>query len=92
MKTSVKGRPRDQVDTREYLAMLRRLVRAAGTRVGNGDADDFGELQRIHEELQLALLVAAAGLRASGHTWQDIGAATGTTRQAALMRWGSKLS
>jgi hypothetical protein len=63
------------------------MVKSAGHRVGNGDVDDFAELVAIHTELEQALHVAVVGLRASGHTWQDIGAATGVTRQAALMKW-----
>jgi hypothetical protein len=30
-------------------------------------------------------------LRSSGSTWEEIGQACGTTRQAALMRWGPRL-
>lgn len=87
MKSKVGRGRRDLVDTPEYLAMLRRLLRSAATRVASGDVDDFAVLVSIDEDLQLALQVAVAGLRASGHTWEAIGAATGVTRQAALMKW-----
>jgi hypothetical protein len=38
--------------------------------------------------LEVATQAAVDGLRASGYTWQSIGEATGTSRQAALMKWG----
>lgn len=78
------------VENGAYLAMLRRIVRAAGTRIGSGDVDDFAQLVKCKAELDLAVQVAVAGLRASGVTWQEIGAATGTSHSAAMQKWASK--
>lgn len=90
MKTRAIRRPRPPVETADYLAMLRRLIRSAGVRVGSGDVEDFAVLANIHQELEIALAGSVDGLRASGHTWEAIGAATGVTRQAALMKWSHR--
>jgi hypothetical protein len=66
------------------------MVRAAGTRVGTDDVEKLARLVAIHQVVESAIFEAVRGLRAAGHTWQDIGDVTGTTRQAALMKW-SKL-
>ncbi len=68
------------------------MVKAAGRRVGYGDVDELAELVAIRDDLDLSIAHAVAGLRASGHTWADIGGELGVTRQAALMRWGSLVS
>ncbi|HSS12231.1 MAG TPA: hypothetical protein VLL25_20250 [Acidimicrobiales bacterium] len=78
---------RRYTDTHEYLKMLRRMVKAAGTRVGHADPEDLAELIAIRTDLDTAIRRAVDGLRADGFTWQSIGDATGTTRQAALMKW-----
>jgi len=74
--------------TQEYLKMLRRMVRDAGRRVGRADPEDLAELVAIRGDLDAAIRAAVDGLRADGFTWASIGEATGTTRQAALMKWG----
>jgi hypothetical protein len=72
----------------EYLDMLRRMIRAAGARVARTDPDDLAELVAIRADLDAAIQAGVDGLRREGFTWQTIGEATGTTRQAALMKWG----
>lgn len=74
-------------ETHEYLVVLRRMIRAAGTRVGHGDPTDLAELVALRFVLDEAIRAGVAGLRDDGFTWESIGAATGTTRQAALMKW-----
>jgi len=49
-------------------------------------------LFELQDELELAIIEAVRRQRAAGITWEDIGAASGTTRQAALMRWGPKIA
>lgn len=73
--------------TSDYLGMVRRIIRAAGRRVGNADAEDLTELVALRHDLDAAIENAVQQLRASGITWQSIGDATGTTRQAAIMKW-----
>jgi hypothetical protein len=78
--------------TGDYLHMLRRIVAAAGKRVGDADAEDLAELISIRNDLDRAIQRAVDGLREDGYTWESIGQATGTTRQAALMKWGRSRS
>jgi hypothetical protein len=81
-------RPRDNND---YLDMVRRIIHAAGHRVAEADADQLAQLVALRAELDEAILDAVRGLRDADITWQDIGTATGTTRQAAQLKWGPKL-
>lgn len=77
------------VDTTEYLAMVRRLLRAAGRRVADADPEDLAELLGLQAELDQAIVTAVHGMRNThGASWADIARATGTSRQAAAMRWG----
>lgn len=79
-----------KADTPAYFRMLRRMVKAAGKRVSHADAEDLAELVGIRAELDEAIQIAVDGLRADGYTWRDIGEATGTTGQAATMKWGRR--
>lgn len=91
MDRTVQRRRRRTVDTMDFLAMVGRMLNAAGDRVGDGDPDQFRQLLKLRELLDEALVEAVRGMRDSGTTWEEIGAAAGTTRQAALMRWNPKL-
>lgn len=76
------------VETTEYLGMLRRMIRAAGRRVADADEIELRDLLALQDELDGAILTAIRGMRARGQSWAYIAQATGTTRQAAQMRWG----
>jgi len=76
--------------TSDYLAMVRRIIRAAGRRVGNADPEDLAELIALQHDLDKAIREAVHAQRLSGITWQSIGDATGTTRQAAIMKWAEQ--
>jgi hypothetical protein len=73
--------------TRDYLRMLHRMIRAAGPKVGQGDPEHLAQLIELHSHLATAIQNAVDQQRANGITWQSIGEATGTTRQAAIMKW-----
>lgn len=75
-------------ETHEFLSMLHRQVKAAGRRVAQGDPGELQQLLRIKDDLDKAIATSIAGLRNSGATWDDIGAATRTSRQAAHQKWG----
>jgi hypothetical protein len=66
------------------------MIRAAGKRVSHADLEDLTELIGIRADLDEAIQAAVDGLREDGFTWKDIGAATGTTGQAATMKWGRR--
>lgn len=83
-----RSRHRRDRETGEYLAMLRRMVRAAGRRVADADEVDLAQLIAIQAELDTAIATAVEGMRARDLSWAYIASATGTTRQAAFKRWG----
>lgn len=70
--------------------MIRRMLRAMARRAAMADPEDLAMLLELRGELDEAIADAVAGLRASGFTWESISEATGTTRQAACQRWGSR--
>lgn len=76
------------VETTEYMAMLARMVRAAGKRVADADEPELAQLLAIRDEWESAMVVAIRGMRSRGQSWSYIARALGTTRQAAQMRWG----
>jgi hypothetical protein len=76
-------RPTRYCESIDFLAMVRRIVRAAGQRVGEGDADELRALMAIREDLDAAIAEAVRGLRQSGATWTEIGAIQGVSKQAA---------
>lgn len=78
---------RKSVETQDFLTMIRRMIKAAGKRVAVADADDLYDLVSLKTDLDKAIAEAVIGLRAAGYTWGSLGAATGTTRQAAVQKW-----
>jgi hypothetical protein len=77
------------VENGDFVSAVCRLVRAAGVRVGDGDVEDLAALLQIRQALDGAIDDAVEGLRQTGATWEDIGKATGTSRQAAFQKWGT---
>lgn len=91
MRTKPPRRTRRYVETSDFLRAMARLIRAAGRRVGDADIDELHDLLAMQAELDRTIVQAVAGLRAAGVTWEQIGEANGTTRQAALLRWRLKV-
>jgi hypothetical protein len=81
-----------EVETTEYLAMVRRLLRAAGQRVGNADEVELAELVELREHLEQAIADAVAIQRTWGRSWADIGRGLGTSRQAAQQHYGREVA
>ncbi len=77
-------------DHSDYLAFVRRILRAASKRVGAADPEDLEELLGLRADLDEAIDRAVAGMRETGYSWAEIARATHTTRQAAHARWASK--
>jgi hypothetical protein len=71
--------------------MVRRILEAAARRVAEGDEESFAALCDLQAVLDTMMAQAVRGLRQSGMTWQQIGDATGTTRQAAHERWAKRI-
>lgn len=75
-------------DPGPFLAMLRRMIAAAGRRVGEYDASHLADLMALHRSLDDATQRAVDDLRSTGYSWSQIGAGAGMTKQAAHERWG----
>lgn len=89
--TSARRRRARPVDTPDFLLMVARLVWAGGNRVADGNVEDLAALGHLRDAVDVAMQTAVDGLRATGVTWDEIGAATGTTRQAAIKKWNHPL-
>jgi hypothetical protein len=81
-------RRRDDVENPDYAAFARRVIRAHGRRVAEGDVEGLADLLALAEELERATHVAVEGLRTHGYSWAEIASRLGLTRQAAQQRWG----
>lgn len=80
------------VETVEYLAMCKRMIRAAGRRVADSDEVELSELLTLRAELETAIETAVRGQRANyGRSWAYVARGLGVTRQAAQARYGHKL-
>jgi hypothetical protein len=79
------------VENREFNAFARRIIRAYGRRVAEGDVDALPELIELSASLDEAITNAVKGLRAFGYSWTDIAARVGMSRQAAQQRWGRSI-
>lgn len=75
-------------DETEFLAFGRRIMRAMGRRLASADPDDLVEMIALRTELDAAIAQAVAGMRQTGYSWTEIGAAVGISKQAALKKWG----
>lgn len=78
------------VETPEFLAMVRRMLRAAGRRVAEADEVELADLAGLRDEVDNVIAQAVAGWRADGRSWGTIGAALGLTRQGAQQRYGKR--
>jgi hypothetical protein len=76
------------VDTFDYAAFTRRVVRAYGRRIAAGDIEALPGLALLSRELDEAILAAVKGLREFGYPWSEIATRLGITRQAAQQRFG----
>lgn len=78
---------RSSVENDDYAAFARRIIRAHGRRIAEGDVDGLADLLALQEELNAATQTAVTGLRTFGYSWAEIATRLGTTRQAAQQRW-----
>lgn len=78
------------VETPDYVAFARRIIRAAGRRVAGGDDWELAELLSLRDEVEDAIAAGVAGLRAQGHSWAYIADGLGVTRQTAYERYAKR--
>ncbi|KAB1095562.1 MULTISPECIES: hypothetical protein [Micromonospora] len=83
-------RRRDVVENDAFAAFARRIIRAHGRRVADGDVEALRDLVALSSVIDQAITDAVIGLRAFGYSWADIGSRLGISRQAAQQRWGDR--
>lgn len=77
------------VETMDYAAMMRRMARAYGERVADGDPEDLADMLAVRDELDEAITRAVHSMRVDRQLpWSAIARGAGTSRQAAQQRWG----
>ena len=81
-----KGRERENAD---YAAMLKRMIRSYIVRVSEGDETDLAEMLEVGKLMDEAVAATVQRMKASQPdiSWATVSEATGTTRQAAQMRF-----
>lgn len=75
-----------QVETMDYAAFARRVVRAYGERLAEADYPDLTDALEVLEQFEQAI---AAGMRAQAErgSWAQVALGLGMTRQGAYQRF-----
>jgi hypothetical protein len=96
VKPAVTPKPRRrtqrEVETNQFDAFVRRILRAYARRVAAGDVEALQSLTALSTEVDAVTRLAVAGLRGKpyGYSWSEIADRLGTSRQAAQMRYGDR--
>jgi DNA-binding Lrp family transcriptional regulator len=87
-----KPRKRDKrtVETAQFDAFARRVLRAYARRVADGDIEALRSLSRLSSEVDAVTRDAVAGLKRFPYSWSEIADRLGVSRQAAQMRYGDR--
>lgn len=82
---------RKSVENSDFDAFVRRVLRAYGRRVADGDIEALRSLAELAAEIDAVTRLAVVGLRGHKHpyTWSEIADRLGVTKQAAQMRYGT---
>lgn len=92
-KTGAKARRRRETcETTEYARFARRIIKAFGRRVAEGDEIDLVELIAVRDEMDRVIVEGVRGMRENGYSWAYIGRALRISRQAAQMAYGPKIA
>jgi hypothetical protein len=85
-------RAKRQVETNQFDAFARRILRAYARRVASGDVEALRTLAALSAEVDVVTREAVAGLRAKPYTysWSEIADRLGVSRQAVQMRYGDR--
>src|SRR5919107_3730741 len=85
-------RTRRQVETNEFDAFVRRILRAYARRVAAGDVEALASLAQLSSEVDAVTRLAVAGLRKSpyNYSWSEIADRLGVTKQTAHERYGDR--
>lgn len=74
------------IETPEYAAMLKRMIRAYAVRVADADYVDLADMLEVKAELDEAIR-AAVREQASRTSWATVAQGLGVTREAAFQRY-----
>jgi hypothetical protein len=74
-------------ETADVAAGIRRMVRALGRRLAQGDPADLLVVRDLQADLDEVWREAIAGMRDAGFSDGEIGAVLGVTGQAVNKRW-----
>jgi hypothetical protein len=85
-------RTRRQVETTEFDAFVRRILRAYARRVAAGDVEAVRSLAMLSSEVDAVTRLAVAGLRKPpySYSWSEIADRLGVTKQTAHERYGER--
>jgi hypothetical protein len=87
VKKVLTPKERGTVENTEFAAFARRILRAFGRRVAQGDIEALPELVDLADSLTDAITCAVIGLRDFGYSWTDVAARLGVSKQTAQQRW-----
>ncbi|GAB6856486.1 hypothetical protein [Microbacterium xylanilyticum] len=83
---------RREVETLDYVAFAKRIIRAAGERCAQGDDFELAELASIRQDIEDAITCAVRGMHDDqGYSWQYIADALGIKRQSVHARYAEKV-
>ena len=85
-------RARREVETSEFDAFVRRILRAYARRVAAGDVEALRSLSQLSSEVDAVTRLAVAGLRNApyAYSWSEIASRLGVTKQTAHERYGER--
>src|SRR3954467_13992532 len=85
-------RARREVETSEFDAFVRRILRAYARRVASGDVEALRSLAMLSSEVDAVTRLAVAELRKSpySYSWSEIADRLGVTKQTAHERYGER--
>jgi hypothetical protein len=85
-------RTRREVETNQFDAFVRRILRAYARRVAAGDVEALRCLSVLSTEVDAVTRLAVAGLRQApySYSWSEIADRLGVSKQAAQMRYGDR--
>lgn len=82
-----------RVETPEYAAMLRRMIRAYGRRVAEADEVDLAEMVELRQLLDEVIADTITDMRTKhDRSWSYIAQGLGTTKQAAQQWHGRRVA
>lgn len=78
-------------ETPDYAAMLSRMIRSYGRRIGDGNPEDLAMALQLQHDLDAVITDAVLTMREThGYSWAQLADELGMTRQAVQQRYGRR--